>query len=91
MPFSFEREIYNVASCTISYWAVHTDDLDDTDDLADFLEEALLAYALNRQKEAEDNPAIIDEDAFEHEICRKNAKPHSVLWGTLDLSPLLQS
>ncbi|KAG6054239.1 hypothetical protein E4U17_003967 [Claviceps sp. LM77 group G4] len=67
MPSSFEREIYNATLCTILYWAVHTDDLDDTNDLADFIEEALLAYALNRQKEVEKDPAII-EDAFEHEI-----------------------
>ncbi|KAG5920850.1 hypothetical protein E4U61_007422 [Claviceps capensis] len=56
---SFEEEIYNAAFITIAYWAVHTDDLDDTDDLADFLEEALLAYALNKQKEAENNSPII--------------------------------
>ncbi|KAG6109494.1 hypothetical protein E4U31_004020 [Claviceps sp. LM219 group G6] len=67
MPSPFEREIYYVALSTILYWAFDTDDLDDTDDLADYLEEVLLAYCLKKQKKAENNPAI-NEDTFENEI-----------------------
>ncbi|KAG5957580.1 hypothetical protein E4U58_005833 [Claviceps cyperi] len=44
---SFAEEIYNAAFITIAYSAVHTEDLDD---LADFLEEALLAHALNKRR-----------------------------------------
>ncbi|KAG5952904.1 hypothetical protein E4U57_005760, partial [Claviceps arundinis] len=67
MPSPFEREIYYVALSTILYWAFDADDLDDTDDLADYLEEVLLAYCLKKQEKAENNPAI-NEDAFENEI-----------------------
>ncbi|KAG6283111.1 hypothetical protein E4U09_000368 [Claviceps aff. purpurea] len=85
MASSFEREIFHVALCTILYWAVDTDDLDDTDDLADFLEEVLLAYCLNRQ-EAEKNPAIIDEDAFEREIY--NVALCTILYWAVDTDDL---
>ncbi|KAG5995367.1 hypothetical protein E4U52_008407, partial [Claviceps spartinae] len=52
MPSPFEREIYYVALSTILYWAFDTDDLDDTDELADFLEEVLLAFDLNNSRQS---------------------------------------
>ncbi|KAG5955154.1 hypothetical protein E4U57_003675 [Claviceps arundinis] len=48
--------------CTILDWAVHTDDLDNTDELADTLEDVLLTWALLQKKKAEREQQAIDEN-----------------------------
>ncbi|KAG6056734.1 hypothetical protein E4U17_002011 [Claviceps sp. LM77 group G4] len=64
--------------CTILDWAVHTDDLDNTDELADTLEDVILAWALLQKKQAEreqqqtidENEASRDPDSLGGGACR---------------------
>ncbi|CCE28150.1 uncharacterized protein CPUR_01624 [Claviceps purpurea 20.1] len=64
-------ELAPLTFCTIMYWAVHTDDLDDTDELADLLEDALLAFLLIKKMEAENNQAISE---------RQNLRESNSVW-----------
>ncbi|KAG5966765.1 hypothetical protein E4U58_002419 [Claviceps cyperi] len=55
-------ELRVLVLCTILDWAVHTDDLDNTDELTDSLEDVLLAWVLLQKKQAEREQQAIDEN-----------------------------
>ncbi|KAG6300739.1 hypothetical protein E4U09_006374 [Claviceps aff. purpurea] len=49
---------------TMLHWAVHTDDLDNTDELADILEDVIVAFAIFERRRAKRNQAIFEAESL---------------------------